>query len=159
MSRKRLTLLLVTAVAVVLTGGIRMAMASSDEISHPTTIRAVGKVIAVGVDEANKNDPSRIANSYTITGSLWNVSQTHRIGRFDVACTITTTNGDFALCDATFTFGHKGEISTSGVSPQTGAPDTDPITGGDGHFRNVRGQVDVGNSNGPTIPFTFELEP
>jgi len=53
----------------------------------------------------------------------------------------------------------KVEISSSGVSPQSGAPDTDPITGGDGQFRNVRGQVDVGESNGSTIPFTLELEP
>jgi hypothetical protein len=158
-SRKTFTFVIVGAAAVVLTGGIGIAMASGGGISHPTTIKAVGKVTAFGDADARPNDPSHVANSYALSGSLWNASQTHRIGRFDVACTVTTTGVSFALCDATFTLAGKGEISASGVSPQSGAPDTDPITGGDGQFRNVRGQVDVGKSNGPTIPITFELEP
>jgi hypothetical protein len=158
-SGKTLTFVLVSAAAVALTGGIGMALASGGEISHPTTIHAVAKINAFGDATARPGDPSHVANSYALSGSLWNTSQTRRIGRIDVACTVTTTIGDRALCDATFTLAGRGEISASGVSLTNGAPDTDPITGGDGQFRNVRGQVEVGDSNSPTISITLELEP
>jgi hypothetical protein len=158
-SRKTLTFVMVSAAAVVLMGGIGMAMASGGEISHPTTIKAVAKVSAFGSADARPDDPSHVANSYALSGSLWNASQTRRVGRFDVACTVTTRGDRYALCDATFKFAGKGEISSSGVSRTNGAPDIDPITGGDGQFRNVRGQIEVGNSNGSTISITFDLEP
>jgi hypothetical protein len=109
-------LVIVSVVAVVLTGGIGMALASGGQITRPTTIEAVGKVTAFGSNDVNKKGPS-IADSYALSGSMWNSSQTRRIGRFDVVCTLTTAKGGLGLCDATFTFAGKGEISASGVSP------------------------------------------
>lgn len=159
MSGKTLMFVLVSATAVALTGGIGMAMASGGDISQPTTIRAVAKISAFGDAIARPGDPSHVANSYALSGSLWNASQTRRIGRIDVACTVTTTHGDRALCDSTYKLAGRGEISASGVSPTNGAPDTDPITGGDGQFRNVRGQVEVGDSSSSTVSITLELEP
>ena len=111
----------ITSAVLVLMVGIGMAFASGGAISHPTTIKAVGKVTEFGQDGPHPNGPT-IANSYALHGVLWNASQTHRIGTFDVACTYTTTKATWALCDATFTFGHQGEISTTGVSPQVALP-------------------------------------
>jgi hypothetical protein len=149
----------VAVAAMALIGWMGLAVASGGGVTHPTTIKLVAKVTAFGNDVANPNSNNSTASSYALSGSLWNASQTHRIGRFDVACTSTTPKGAFALCDATFTLRGRGEISTSGVSPQSGAPDTDPITGGDGAFRNVRGQADIGKSSGTTIKIMLELQP
>jgi hypothetical protein len=157
MSRTSLSVLTVSAV-LVLTGGLGAALASGGGITAPTTIRTVAKVTDFGQDHPTSQPPA-IGYTYALHGTLWNTAQTHQIGRFDVVCTYTTQNAAYALCDATFRFGTAGEISSSGVSPTSGAPDTDPITGGDGSFRNVRGQVDVGNSSGATIPITLELQP
>jgi hypothetical protein len=149
----------VAVAAMALVGWMGLALASGGGVTHPTTIKLVAKVTAFGNDVANPNSNNSTASSYALSGSLWNVSKTDRVGRLDVACTSTTPKGTFALCDATFTLRGRGEISTSGVSPQNGAPDTDPITGGDGEFRNVRGQADIGQSSGTTIKITLELQP
>jgi hypothetical protein len=71
----------------------------------------------------------------------------------------TTADDTRALCNVVYTFRGRGEISTTGVSPLSGAADIDPIVGGDRQFRNVRGQVDFGNSTGTTIRVTLELQP
>jgi hypothetical protein len=62
------------------------------------------------------------------------------------------------LCNVVFTFAGRGEISTTGLAPSNGAPDTDPIVGGDGEFRNASGQADFGKFETP-IKVTLQLDP
>jgi hypothetical protein len=90
---------------------------------------------------------------------MWNAGGHRRIGFVDGACTATTADDTRALCNVVYTFRGRGEISTTGVSPLSGAADIDPIVGGDRQFRNVRGQVDFGNSTGTTTRVTLELPP
>jgi hypothetical protein len=62
------------------------------------------------------------------------------------------------LCNIVYTFAGRGEISTTGLAPSNGAPDIDPIVGGDGEFRNASGQADVGKFETP-IKVTLKLDP
>ena len=146
------------ASAVVLVGGgVGLAAASSQGVHKPTTIHVLMKH-SEG-QEVDNNGKKNIGDSFAFNAQMWNAAGGRKIGHVDGACTETRANNSRLLCDVVFTFAGRGEISTTGLSPASGAPDTDPIVGGDGEFRNVDGQVHFGNFNEPPIKVTLELEP
>ena len=96
--------------------------------------------------------------SFAFNAQMWNAAGGRKIGHVDGACTETRANNSRVLCDVVFTFAGRGEISTTGLAPSNGAPDTDPIVGGDREFRNASGQADFGKFETP-IKVTLELDP
>jgi Dirigent-like protein len=152
----RLAILGVCATAAI-AGGAAFAGASSPGVSKPTTIRVLLKhsVFQIVDNNGNKN----IGDTFAYNAQMWNAGGNHRLGRVDGACTATTADDTLALCNVVYTFKRRGEISTTGVSPLSGVADTDPIVGGDGQFRNVRGEVDFGNSTKAIIKVTLRLRP
>jgi hypothetical protein len=141
----------------VVVGGIGLAAASEQGVTEPNRIHVVLKNSVFQIVDSNGS--KNIGDTFAFNASMWNAGGHRRIGFVDGACTATTANDTRALCNVVYTFRGRGEISTTGVSPLSGAADIDPIVGGDRQFRNVRGQVDFGNSTGTTIRVTLELQP
>ena len=138
-------------------GGIGLASASGGGVSQPTTIKVMMKHASFEVVDNNGN--KNIGDTFAYNAKMYNAQGNRRIGRMDGACTATTANDSLALCTSVYTFHGRGEITTTGVSPLSGVADTDPITGGDAEFHNVRGQVALGNTTGATFTATLELQP
>jgi hypothetical protein len=157
MSRGRQLAAIAASVVAVLGAGVGFAAASDQGVSEPTTIRVLLKHSVFQIVDNNGN--VNIGDTFAFNAQMWSRNGRHRLGRVDGACTSTTADDTLALCNTVYTFSGRGEISTTGVSPLSGAADIDPIVGGDRQFRNVRGQVEFGNSTGATIRVTLELEP
>ncbi len=157
MSRRGRLAAIAACVAGVLAGGIGLAAASSQGVSEPTTIRVLLKHSVFQIVDNNGN--INIGDTFAFNAQMWSANGERRLGRVDGACTSTTADDSLALCNTVYTFTRRGEISTTGVSPLSGVADVDPIVGGDEQFRNVRGQVDFGNSTGATIRVRLELQP
>jgi len=138
-------------------GGVGLAAASSRGIHKPTTIRVLLKHPAFQI--VDNNGKKNIGDELAFNEQMWNATGRQRIGHLDAACTVTRANDSRFLCNIVFTFTGRGEISTTGLSPESGAADTDPVVGGDGEFKNASGQADFGNFNKPTVRVTLELEP
>jgi hypothetical protein len=148
----------VLGLSVVMLGGvIGLAQAADQGVTKPTTIHVVLKHSTFQI--VDNNGSQNIGDTFAFNAQIWNAGGDQRIGFVDGACTATTADDTRALCNTVYTFRGRGEISTTGVSPLSGAADIDPIVGGDKQFRNVRGQVDFGNSTGATIRVTLELQP
>jgi hypothetical protein len=156
-SRKARLAATVVCVTAVLSGGIALAAASSQGVTEPTTIRILLKNSQFQIVDNNGN--INIGDTFAFNAQMWNANGERHIGRVDGACTATTADDTLALCSVVYTFPGRGEISTTGLSPLSGAADTDPIVGGDGQFRNVRGQVNFGDSTGTTIRVSLQLQP
>ena len=147
----------VAASAVALAGGgAGLAAASSQGINKPTTIHVLVKHLAF--QAVNNNGKKNMGDGLVFSAPMWNAAGTRKIGHWDAACTETRANNSQFLCNTVFTFAGRGEITTTGLAPSNGAPDTDPIVGGDGAFRNASGQAHTGRFHTP-IKITLELDP
>jgi hypothetical protein len=142
------------AAAVIATvGGVTTASGHGGTKSPTINVLLKNSVFEIVDNNGDKN----IGDSFAYNAEMWDAQGAHLLGRFDGACTVTTADDSRALCSDVFTFDGRGEITTTGVSLLSGIPDVDPIVGGDGEFQTVRGEVHLGDTNGPVITATLVL--
>jgi hypothetical protein len=128
------------------------------EISSPVTIR----VQAVGGQavflQLNPNSKTAFGNQFVISAPLTKRGG-HRVGHLHAECTFFDKQGVVAECTGTF-FLPGGQVVARGpvdfgVKNRTSGS----VLGGNGRYRNARGQVIFVNSTGNTEGFILELEP
>ena len=128
------------------------------ELGSPVTIR----VEAVGGHsvflQLNPNTHSAFGNEFVISGPLTK-HDGRRVGHLHAECTFFDRQGVLAECTGTF-FLPGGQVVARGpVDFGVNNRTSGSVLGGNGRYRNARGQVIFQNSTGNTEGFIFELEP
>jgi dirigent-like protein len=128
------------------------------EISSPMTIhvKAVGGHAAFLQLNPNKN--TAFGDQFVISAPLTKPDGM-RVGRLHADCTFFDKQGVAAECTGTF-FLHGGQVVVRGpVDFGVNNRTSGSVLGGNGRYRNARGQVIFQNSTGNTEGFILELEP
>jgi hypothetical protein len=158
--RQKRVLLGVAALAlagVLITGAIALG-SGKRELASPVTIR----VEAVGGHsvflQLNPDTHTAFGNEFVISGPLTK-HDGRRVGHLHAECTFFDRQGVSAECTGTF-FLPGGQVVARGpVDFGVNNRTSGSVLGGNGRYRNARGQVIFQNSTGNTEGFIFQLEP
>lgn len=128
------------------------------EISSPVTIRVESVGGHAAFLQLNPNKKTAFGDKFVISAPL-TTREGHRAGHLHAECTFFDKQGVSAECTGTF-FLHGGQVVVRGpvdfgVKNRTSGS----VLGGNGRYRNARGQVIFLNSTGNTEGFVLELEP
>jgi hypothetical protein len=158
MARKISLLGLAGVLVVISVGGISMALAAGD-ITQPETIVTVDTTVKEGFVDVGKKGFS-VGDSFMFLDRLTSEADGASVGTAHGQCTFTLRG--WALCEAAFFIGDRGEVSVEGavlLTEETTTFDV-PITGGTGEFENVRGSIHIEPTDDEAVSLlTFNLIP
>ncbi len=129
------------ALVAVAAGGVTMALAAGD-ITQPETIVVVDTTVKDGFVDVGKEGFS-LGDSFMFLDTLTEATTESEVGSARGQCTFNLRQ--WALCEAAFFIGERGEIFVAGAVRLTeeAASFDVPITGGTGEFENVRGSIHI----------------
>jgi hypothetical protein len=153
----RKALLFVSATASFLVVVALVAAAATQGVSEPTRIHVVEHATTDTVVDTDGDGSDSTGDLLTFHNAVFGPRDEHRVGRDQGECTrISPARGTWQ-CRWT-TFLGTGSISVEG--PFFDARDSVfAITGGTGHFSNVRGQMLLRARPGGEFDFIFEVQP
>lgn len=158
MARKLSLFALAGALVVISAGGISMAAAAGD-ITQPETIVVLDTTVKDGFVDVGKKGFS-LGDTFMFLGRLTSEADGSRVGTVRGQCTINL--GEWALCEAAFSIGDRGDVAAEGAIRLTEEPAAFdvPITGGTGEFENVRGSVHIETTSNEDVSLeTLHLIP
>lgn len=142
------------AVLLAVTGGITMAAASPD-ITRARTIVVIQKDTQSTFIDLGDPGPSP-GDVLEFRASLFDKNEQSQVGDLHIQC---TNNFDqLAVCVGIFTLTGQGQISVDAL-PQFPQRVEGIVTGGNGVFSNVRGDVDIRPLDAQRTKITFHLIP
>lgn len=136
MKKHHLILLSTGLAAFALAGaGVAATSAHSEKTAGTRTIRAIEKIkFGHRIDQGPKG-PSA-GDLTTFGGQLRRAGK--RAGHFQASC--TSVSGRAQECSLTFSL-HGGQIAAQAAYTSKGSTALTPIVGGNGDFRNARGEI------------------
>lgn len=143
--------LIVTAITLILTGGVGLAGASPGSTSPHTSLSVLAKFRSA--DTFGRGPGSRSIDHFAV----FTVDGSRRLGDLYGEC--TTLDRESLVCSFTFADRAVGDaqIVSTGFFSLADDPHVLPIAGGSGEFKDARGQTIMDFSGPRKAIITFEL--
>jgi hypothetical protein len=158
--RKSLPILIASALAALVVGGISGASSSQSSSGRDFTLIEVEGTFAF-VDVDNSGDGPTVGDEFIVRNVLKNRSKTETVGRDTVICTFTVAAPEQAAtarCAGTINFRRGGTLDVSALLKLSKNTFKVAINGGTGRYDEAQGQIFGRNLNNTDTELRFDID-